>query len=155
MRFLRSEGARSYLSHSVIVFAVVQMLLLYISSSCPAHGQVEEEEGSAANASNTTHFPSPSPSPSSTTTLNFIFISSDNPTLRTSGSIPAVDIALEMVHQSGLLGDKYKLAYKPPLDSQVHISARMHKNSRYILILRAEDRAARYLVFVCIDKIIS
>ena len=50
--------------------------------------------------------------------LNFIFLSSDNPRLRTSGSIPAVDIALEMVAKSGILG-KYRLQYTEPLDSQV------------------------------------
>ena len=52
--------------------------------------------------------------------LNFIFLSSNNPRLRTSGSIPAVDIALEMVAASGILG-KYTLTYSAALDSQVYI----------------------------------
>ena len=52
--------------------------------------------------------------------LNFIFLSSDNPRLRTSGSIPAVDIALEMVAKSRVLG-KYRLQYTEPLDSQVSV----------------------------------
>ena len=52
--------------------------------------------------------------------LNFIFLSSNNPRLRTSGSIPAVDIALEMVAASGILG-KYTLTYSVALDSQVYI----------------------------------
>ena len=50
--------------------------------------------------------------------LNFIFISSDNPRLKSSGSIPAVDIALEMVEKSGALPG-YSLHYNVPLDSQV------------------------------------
>lgn len=50
--------------------------------------------------------------------LNFIFLSSNNTRLRTSGSIPAVDIALEMVATSGILG-KYRLQYTEALDSQV------------------------------------
>lgn len=50
--------------------------------------------------------------------LTFIFISSNNTRAQTSGSIPAVDIALEMVAESGILG-KYKLQYSASLDSQV------------------------------------
>ena len=50
--------------------------------------------------------------------LNFIFLSSNHPSLLTSGSIPAVDIAVEMVAESGILG-KYRLQYTEALDSQV------------------------------------
>lgn len=50
--------------------------------------------------------------------LHFIFISSNNPRLKSSGSIPAVDIALEMVEESRVLSG-YSLQYTVPLDSQV------------------------------------
>lgn len=50
--------------------------------------------------------------------LNFILMLSNSSSYNSWGSIPAVDIALEMVEQSGLLGE-YKLQYSTPLDSQV------------------------------------
>ena len=48
--------------------------------------------------------------------LSFIFLSSR---LRTSGNIPVVDIALEMIADSGILED-YTLRYTAALDSQVY-----------------------------------
>ena len=54
--------------------------------------------------------------------LYFIFLSSNNPRIKTSGSIPAVDIALEMINNplQPYLG-RYSLHYTAALDSQVQL----------------------------------
>ena len=53
--------------------------------------------------------------------LKFILMLSNADSFNSWGSIPAVDIALSMVNESGLLGD-YLLTYSTPLDSQVRKS---------------------------------
>ncbi|CAI8032232.1 Gamma-aminobutyric acid type B receptor subunit 2 [Geodia barretti] len=97
-----------YLVCSAVIISVI--ILQLPSASFAAGSSAGSGEGRDGSSSGSGTAPSSIP-------LNFIFLSSDNPRLRTSGSIPAVDIALEMVTQSGILG-KYKLQYTEALDSQ-------------------------------------
>ena len=88
-------------------YACLLLLLLpcTVQASSNGSGSGDEGEGDTGNSFE----------------LNFIFLSSDNERLMTSGSIPAVDIALEMVADYGILG-KYTLGYSAALDSQVGMS---------------------------------
>ena len=98
-----------YLVCSAVIISVI--ILQLPSASFAAGSSAGSGEGRDGSSSGSGTAPGSIP-------LNFIFLSSDNPRLRTSGSIPAVDIALEMVTQSRILG-KYKLQYTEALDSQV------------------------------------
>lgn len=114
--FLRRRGSSSLpktLAYTAVFVAIVVLLqprgtLAAGSSSGSGGGGGEGDRSSSGDGTDT----------AGSVPLNFIFLSSDNPRLRTSGSIPAVDIALERVAESGILG-KYRLQYTEPLDSQV------------------------------------
>ena len=109
--FYRSQCLGYLASIAVIISAVLlQLPTATLSADQSGSGNSGEGEGSSSGSG-------PPPAPGSVP-LNFIFLSSNNPRLRTSGSIPAVDIALEMVNNSGILG-KYLLQYTEALDSQV------------------------------------
>ena len=95
------------------VLAVLQLPRATVAAGGSPSGSGEGDGSSSGGGSSTI-----SPAPAGSVPLNFIFLSSNNPTLRTSGSIPAVDIALEMVEKSGILG-KYRLQYTEALDSYV------------------------------------
>ena len=113
--FLRRRGSSSLpktLAYTAVLVAMVVLLqprgTLAAGSSSGSGGGGEGDGSSSGDGTD----------PAGSVPLNFIFLSSDNPRLRTSGSIPAVDIALEMVAKSGILG-KYRLQYTEALDSQV------------------------------------
>ena len=58
------------------------------------------------------------PPPDGPIPLYFIFLSATSLSINTSGSIPAVNHALEMIDQAGFLAP-YKLQYSSALDSRV------------------------------------
>jgi gamma-aminobutyric acid type B receptor len=79
---------------------------------------VSSESASGSGSGDLTTQPQPTPPvEDGSVPLNFVFISSDSEILRTSGSLPAVDFALETVAASKILG-KYRLTYSASLDSQ-------------------------------------
>lgn len=90
--------------------AVLRSLLLPLVvhlASCEVHAS-SSAEGPLEPGNRTSRIP-----------LNFILMLSNSSSYNSWGSIPAVDIALEMVDESGLLGE-YKLQYSTPgLDSHV------------------------------------
>ena len=92
----------------VALLKLLPPLLVIASALCIAAGRTASGSGSGdgGNAQSTPIH------------LNFMFISSNSDSFRSWGSIPAVDIALEMVNASGILGN-YLLQYTEPLDSQV------------------------------------
>ena len=60
------------------------------------------------------------PPPDGAIPLYFIFLSATSPSINTSGSIPAVDIALRKIDEAGFLAP-YRLQYSKALDSKVSL----------------------------------
>lgn len=92
------------------VMAVLQglpLLLVVLFASCKVHASSSADGPAMSGSGAAPRIP-----------LNFILMLSNSTSFNTWGSIPAVDIALQMVDESGLLG-KYELRHSKPLDSHV------------------------------------
>ena len=85
-------------------------LFLVVLASCSAHASSSTSGSGGSGGSGAVEAPH--------IPLNFILMLSNADSFNSWGSIPAVDIALEMVNKRGLLGN-YELQYSTPLDSQV------------------------------------
>ena len=109
-----SAAMRSFLLVLAISLVTCGLLLPCRAQDTSASGGVSPASGSG-RGSDGSELPPDGPIP-----LYFIFLSATSPSINTSGSIPAVDVALQKIDEAGFLAP-YTLRYHEALDSRVSL----------------------------------